>query len=109
MYAKGCGVRIVTKKRIVEFYRKHPDARRTLEGWHSIVRRADWKSLAEVRAVFPGADPVLVASRRTVTVFNICGNKYRLLAALHYNRSVAYILAIMTHAEYGRGDWKAKL
>lgn len=109
MYAKGCDVRIITKRRIVDFYRKHPDAKSGLEGWHGAVRKAEWKSISDIRKVFPQADPVIVASRKTTTDFNIRGNKYRLVAAVHYNRRIVFVLAIMTHAEYGRDDWKAKL
>ena len=101
-------MRIITRKRIIEFYSRHPDARTPLEGWHSIVKSEAWASLQDARAAFPNADAVKVASGRTVTVFNIGGGKYRLLAAMHYNRNVAFVLAIMTHAEYDRGQWKEK-
>jgi mRNA interferase HigB len=52
---------------------------------------------------------VRVASHRPVVVFNIGGNAYRLVAAIHYNKQVVYVLRIMTHAEYDRGEWKKQL
>lgn len=58
-------------------------------------------SIEEVRELFPTADKV-----GRLTVFNIGGNKVRLIAAIHYNRHKVYIRAVLTHAEYGRGDWK---
>ena len=50
-----------------------------------------------------------VHSKRTVTVFNGCGNKYRLLAALHYNRKTVFTLRFLTHAEYSKDEWKNDL
>jgi mRNA interferase HigB len=102
-------MRIISRKRIAAFGRKHPDALASLEAWHAIVRAARWQSLQDARRIFPHADAVLVASGRIVTVFNIAGNKYRLLAALHYNRGVAFALEILKHAEYDRGRWKERL
>ena len=61
-----------------------------------------------MRRVYPHADAVTVESGGIVTVFNIGGNKYRLIAAIHYNRHKVYmyIRAVLTHAEYDRGRWK---
>src|ERR1700730_9202270 len=53
---------------------------RPLEQWYRMFRQAEWQSLQEVRLVYPHADPATVASGNTVTVFNIGGNKYRLIA-----------------------------
>jgi mRNA interferase HigB len=70
---------------------------------------ATWRSLAELRQVYPHADPVGVASGRTVVVFNIRGNRYRLITAIHYNRQVIYTLRFLTHAEYSKDRWKETL
>lgn len=102
-------MRIVTKKPIVRFQRTHPDSRSALEGWFSIVKSAAWQSLQDVRVVFPQADGVRVSSGRTVVIFNIDGNKDRLVAAIHYNRQIVYVLAIMTHGEYDKERWKERL
>jgi ribosomal protein L2 len=61
----------------------------------------NFTSLAEVRTVFPTADKV-----GKFTVFNIGGNKARLITALHYNRHKVYIRAVLTHAEYDQNRWK---
>ena len=66
-------------------------------------------SLNEVRIAFPHADVVEVASGKPVTVFNVAGNKYRLVTAIHYNRQVVYTLRVLTHAEYSKGKWKEQL
>ena len=61
----------------------------------------DFKSFAELRKTFGSADKV-----GNLTVFNIGGNKVRLIAAIHYNRRIIYIRAVLTHQEYDEGKWK---
>ena len=68
-----------------------------------------WPNLAELRRVIPSADEVPVASGRRVVIFNIGGNKYRLIAAVHYNTQIVYALLFMTHAEYNKDKWKKVL
>ncbi len=94
---------------LVEFGRLHSDAAEPLDRWYRIARRAQWMQLADVRVSFPHADMVIVASGKPVTVFNVAGNKYRLVTAIHYNRQVIYTLRVMTHAEYSRDKWKDQL
>ncbi|MBI3934697.1 MAG: type II toxin-antitoxin system HigB family toxin [Acidobacteria bacterium] len=65
------------------------------------MKRCSVASFAELRSVFPTADHV-----GKLTVFNIGGNKVRLVAAIHYNRRRVYIRAVLTHAEYDAGKWK---
>ena len=86
-----------------------PRAARFLEHRTAIVRAAEWKNLVDVRKTYPSADAVKVQSGRQVVVFNVCGNDYRLLAAMHFNRQVVYTLRFMTHAEYSKDRWKDEL
>jgi len=94
-------VRIISKKRLREFWEKHPDARARLEDWYTITRKANWRHLADVRATFRHADPV-----GTCTVFNIKGNEYRLITRISYTRQRVYVRYVLTHAEYDKGKWK---
>jgi mRNA interferase HigB len=94
-------VRVISRKAIREFAKKHSDALASLSNWFLITRRAVWSSLAELRADFPNADQV---GRRTV--FNIGGNKYRLIARVNYRGQRVYILWIMKHSDYEKGEWK---
>jgi len=73
------------------------------------MREAKWDNLQDVRRVYPHADTVMVKSGSSVTVFNIGGNKYRLITAIHYNRQRVYILAFLRHAEYSKDFWKDRL
>jgi mRNA interferase HigB len=100
---------VITRKRLRLFSQEHPDAARPLEKWYCTFKHARWASLEELRLVYPNADLVTVAREKVVTVFNIGGNKYRLVAAIHYNRQRVYVLRVMTHAEYSKGHWKKSL
>src|ERR1700674_4007785 len=102
-------MRIISRNRLREFAERHADAAEPLEKWYRLFREAEWENLQDVRRVYPHADTVRVASGNTVTVFNICGNKYRLIAAIHYNRQRAYVLRLRRHAEYSKEFWKDRL
>ncbi len=95
------GMRVIKRGALVAFWTKHADAQASLESWYSVVRKATWKSPADMKAVYHNAD--LVGRR---TVFNIAGNKYRLIARINYEFQRVFILHILSHAEYGRGSWK---
>jgi mRNA interferase HigB len=94
-------MRIIKRGALVEFWQQHPDAKASLESWYAVVRKATWKTPAELKAVYGNAD--LVGRR---TVFNIAGTKYRLIARVNYQTQRVFVLYILTHAEYDRGDWK---
>jgi mRNA interferase HigB len=88
---------------------QYPDAAEALAAWLKNACQAAWRNLAEVRRVYPHADAIVVSSRRTVVVFNIRGNRYRMVTAIHYNRQTIYTLRFMTHAEYSKNRWKDTL
>jgi mRNA interferase HigB len=102
-------MRIISRKRLREFAQRYPDAAEALEKWHRVFREARWRNIQEVRRVYPHADSVTVASGNTVTVFNVCGNKYRLIVAIHYNRQRVYVLRLLRHADYSKDLWKQSL
>ena len=92
---------MISRKAIVGFGKVHPDAFPSLSNWFRIARRAGWKNFADLREDFGSADQV---DRRTV--FNIGGNKYRLIARVNFRTQRIFVLAIMKHDEYDRGAWK---
>ena len=102
-------MRIIKPTRISEYWRRHPQARPSLEQWLLRTKAADWSSIADLRQTFPSADPVRVASGRTVIVFNIARNRYRLITAIHYNMRKVFVLRFLTHAKYDRETWKDEL
>lgn len=94
-------MRVISRKKLRQFWQAHADAEQPMRAWLLAVKAARWKSIADVRLAFPHADRV-----GRCTVFNIGGNKYRLISAIHYNRGVVYLRHVLTHAEYDRVQWK---
>lgn len=103
-------MRIITEKRLTEWADEYPRARKALEGWKKVVKEAGWESMMEIREVYPHADATDdVKSGREVTIFNICGNDYRMITAIHYNTGKVFVMRFMDHAEYDKGRWKRSL
>ena len=90
-------MRVISKKILRDFYHIHAAAEKPLAEWYYKMKVCHAKNLSELRQVFNSADPV-----SGYTVFNIAGNHYRLVAAIHYNRSQCYVRKIWTHAEYSQ-------
>ena len=92
---------IISRKSLRAFWEKYPDSETALARWFKIVQRTNFANFADLQATFPSADRV-----GNLIVFNIGGNKYRLIASIHFNRHKIYIRHVMTHKEYDKGDWK---
>jgi mRNA interferase HigB len=102
-------VRIIKEEFLRDAAVQYPKAAKYLAAWTATVRKAAWSNMAEVRCCYGSADAVHVRSGKTVVVFNVCGNSYRLIVAMHFNRQRAYTLRFLTHAEYDQDDWKNEL
>lgn len=89
---------IITRKRIHEFGEKHQQLIEPLDRWYRIVKHSDFDSFADLKDTFPCADQV-----GRLTVFNIAGNNYRLIAYIVYAKREIYIRNILTHNEYDKG------
>jgi mRNA interferase HigB len=92
---------IISRKALRLFWEQYPDSRTALARWLKMMRHTTFRSFAELRAVFPSADNV-----DNWIVFNIGGNKYRLITSIHFNRGKVYIRHVLTHQDYDRGSWK---
>ena len=92
---------VISKRKLREFWERHLKAKSPLEAWYQIAKHAQWESVADVRKAFNTADPV-----GRFVVFDIGGNKYRLIAVLHFNRGKLFVRHVLTHAEYDEGKWK---
>lgn len=92
---------IISMRRLREFWARHPQTEIPLRAWHTQVRHARWKHFANVRFDFPSADQV-----GRLTVFNISGNKYRLIVRIEFEKQRVYIRSVMTHSEYNKNKWK---
>jgi mRNA interferase HigB len=102
-------VRIIKVNFVKEAAPARSKAGKWLLAWISVVKCAGWRSIHDVRRTYPSADPVEVASGRIVTVFNVCGNDFRLIVAIHYDKQRIYRLRFLTHAEYSKNHWKKEL
>jgi len=94
-------MKILGKKKIVEFIRKHPNSRSSLEAWVDIVQNAHWKTPAEVKQVFSSAS--FLSNNRVI--FNISGNNFRLVAVVVYVQETMIISFLGTHAEYSKQNF----
>jgi mRNA interferase HigB len=102
-------MRTIKTSMLRAFWRAHPESEASLRAWVAKTRAARWESLPSVRRTFPSADLVVASSARPVVIFNVARNRYRLIAAIHYNTRIVYTLMILTHAEYDRDKWKDQL
>jgi len=94
-------MRIIKRKPLLNFGKGHPAAKAGLDHWYRTIKLSSYKSFNALRKTFKSADQV-----GKFTVFNIGGNKARLIAAVHYNTQMVYIRHILTHEEYDKGKWK---
>lgn len=96
-------MRIIKLKHLRDFWIGHADAEPGLRKWAAECLKARWRNFEDVKAYARSAD--YVGNNRVV--FNICGNKYRLVVAIHYRTGIVLVKAIITHAEYDKIDVKA--
>ena len=94
-------MRIITRKRLLEFVGNNPSASNPLDSWYRIIKHTKISNFAQLREIFPSADKV-----DNLTAFNIAGNKIWLIAAIHYKTQCLYIRHVLTHKEYDKGKWK---
>ena len=94
-------MKIVDEGKIAAFGTKHPPARSPLARWQEITADAKWKNPIDMKQLFPSAD--LVGPQ---TVFNIGGNKYRLIASISYRVQLVLVDDVLTHSDYSQGVWK---
>lgn len=96
-------MRVISKQTLRQFWEGssgRSDARRALEAWHREARRATWRSPQEIKQRYATAS-VLKGGR---VVFNICGNRYRLVVRINFGQQIAYVRFVGTHAEYDAID-----
>lgn len=102
-------MRIIKPSALADWAERHSASAPALRHWFEVAAKAKWASLADVRRQFPHADMVKVGSLKPVVVFNIGGNNFRLIAAVHFNKGRIYLLDFLTHAEYDKDAWKEHL
>ena len=92
---------VITRRKLLDAAEKHSDLGAPLDVWYRAAKKAEWKSLMDVRQVLPTADTVA-----GFTVFNIKGNAYRLITEINYETGRIFLRHVLTHAEYSKGGWR---
>ena len=93
-------MRIISRKKLREFWEQHPEVRQSLQAWYDDVKQATWKNPANIKDVYRNAS--FVGNNRVV--FNLKGNNYRLVVAIRYEYGIVFIRFVGTHQEYNRID-----
>lgn len=89
-------MRVIAKRTLREFWKRFPDAEDALKAWHAEAKEAAWHNPADIKAQY-GSASILKGNRM---VFNICGNRYRLVVKINYKTAIVLIRFIGTHKEY---------
>ncbi|MEK7833201.1 MAG: type II toxin-antitoxin system HigB family toxin [Acidobacteriota bacterium] len=92
---------VISRKKLEAFWETHSNAERSLKDWYTTCRKARWKNLDDAQQVYSHAD-----NYGDCTVFNIGGNKYRLIVKVRYHVQRIYVIHVLTHKEYDRDAWK---
>ncbi|MBE9159626.1 type II toxin-antitoxin system HigB family toxin [Nodosilinea sp. LEGE 06152] len=80
---------------------KYPDVKQVVEAWYSVAKKARWENLEDIRQIYRDAEAV-----GNFTVFNIKGNKYRLIVGIDYGSQTIFYKYLLTHADYDKDKWK---
>ncbi|MDV7391203.1 type II toxin-antitoxin system HigB family toxin [Arthrospira platensis SPKY1] len=93
-------MRIISRKTLREFWEKHTDAQQALQSWYADVKQAQWSSPADIKEMYRSAS-TLTKNR---AVFNVKGNRYRIVVTVNYKFEIVYIRFVGTHTEYDKID-----
>jgi mRNA interferase HigB len=103
-------VNVISRKKLREFYEARPERRQhsgAFDDWFKLGRHAIWRNFQDVRALFGQTDIAGdTKSGKTATIFDIGGNKYRIVALIDYLRQTVLITHVMDHKEYDKNRWK---
>ena len=91
-------MRVISRKILRQFWDKHPDSRQPLQAWYVDVKHANWKRPSDIKATYQTAS--FISNNRVV--FNIKGNRYRIIVVIEYRFGMAFIRFVGTHQEYDR-------
>ena len=99
--SKDEDMHIITQSRIWDAKKKYPESASALDGWYRVIKKNEFHHFSDLKKSFNSVDKT-----GDIFVFNIGGNKLRLIAHIHFQRKKIYIRAILTHKEYDKNNWK---
>ncbi len=94
-------MRIISEKKLREFWQQHSEAETAMREWIKTVRLADWNNFSDVRKTFNHADIY-----GGCVIFDVGGNKYRIIAKIAYQYKIVYVRFVLTHREYDEKKWQ---
>lgn len=94
---------IITQKRIWDAKKQHPAVAGALDGWYRVIKKNEFHNFSELKHTFNSVDKV-----GDFYVFDVGGNKIRIIAVVHFNSGRVYIREVLTHKEYDKGLWKKR-
>lgn len=104
---------MISRRKLRDYYEARPERRQhadAFEDWFKLTRKATWQSFADAKALFGQTDVARdTASGRTATIFDVGGNKYRVIALVDYVRQTVLVTHVMDHKEYDKGNWKTEI
>ena len=95
-------MRIISRSTLIKYWKKYPETEQSLKAWYDEVLNAHWKSPNELKKQYRNAS--IISQKRVV--FNIKGNKYRLIVDIEYRIGIVFIVWLGTHTEYDKIDVK---
>ncbi len=95
-------MKIISNSALRSFSIENPQADEPLQGWRRVIEKNRFANWAELKAAFNTIDKV-----GDLTVFDIGGNKYRLIAHIRFEKQIVYIKAVLGHRDYDKGVWKS--
>lgn len=101
-------MKVVGKPKLEEFWRAHPTAKNPLRRWLRVTQNAGWNKFADVKRTFGSAD-WFSKENRDYIIFNVGGNKFRVVTAVNFGRYLVVVEVVMTHSNYSNRKWENKL
>lgn len=98
-------MRVIGLPILESFWQSHHQARKPFEKWIQVVKQANWNNWSQLKLTFRSADLVPVGTKKFV-VFNVGGNKYRIVAIVNFRGQIIIVEAALTHKQYDKGRWK---
>ncbi|MFZ9813031.1 MAG: type II toxin-antitoxin system HigB family toxin [Burkholderiaceae bacterium] len=95
-------MKVISNSALRAFAVKHPPAESPLQGWRRVIEKNRFANWAALKTTFNTVDKV-----GELAVFDIGGNKYRLIAHIRFEKQIMYIKAVLTHSEYAKGKWRS--
>ena len=94
-------MRLISKKNLLAESTAYPDTQAPIEAWYTMLKASGWNSLEDIRKSYSST----VDEAYGYTIFNIKGNKYRLIVQINYRNQIVFFKRFMTHTEYGKINW----